>query len=575
MLVVQKYLLIAALFAAACGSGSAKSTTAAAPVPPPIPAGLKIERIHFQIYAVSWTPQVPPASGYDLEISIDGAPFYNSDGSGDFVAGTATISTPLSHELSSIVGRLRAVDGTVASDWGDPATATEGVLPGSILAFTTHRSGLDGDIPPIQVQLHNGSAVATDLRLDRTAVVFNRQPTNWVTLPPTDASLQSYQDFDVLDGVSYLYRVSYGKNGIFSETSDSLLSTFPLDLHPPLSVSASWLPWSGEHPVTAHVQWVNASATADTLQLLRFGTPLNVSVSPPAQAADDSPPWPFWPNLQYAVRAERLNYLPVDPQVSATVVMPPYALTGAIPLNASAPLLPGATDYLLDPAGDVHALLRDFSNDAATLYRPVNGDWETKALSSVAFLPVPAIALDSEAHPHVAYEVRVAAGADRALRHVWHDGSTWLSEDVTLEPGGSVVAFTAGSAGALHALYTRAAGDSVEYVYLDNSSGSWVRTALPALTGAAPAAVSLTVAQDGTVNVFSAGASLQLLTREADGTWASESLPDVPGRNATWFVAANQGHASVILSSVSVNGALNLFQLTPTAAGWGSPSLIA
>jgi hypothetical protein len=59
----------------------------------------------------------------------------------------------------------------------------------------------------------------------------NTQPTTWVALPPTDASMKIHEDFDVLDGMSYLYRLSYGKNGIFSDTSDSLLSTFPLDLH--------------------------------------------------------------------------------------------------------------------------------------------------------------------------------------------------------------------------------------------------------------------------------------------------------------------------------------------------------
>ena len=79
--------------------------------------------------------------------------------------------------------------------------------------------------------------------------------------------------------------------------------------------------------------------------------------------------------------AERLNHF-ANPQFSAEVMAPPYPPTGA------------------------------------TLYRPVNGDWEAKQLSNVRTLPVPAIALDSDAHPHVAYEALVAVGAGRTLRHV-------------------------------------------------------------------------------------------------------------------------------------------------------------
>jgi hypothetical protein len=133
-------LLIAAFLITACGSSNGKPPATTPPaVPPPVPAGLKLERTRYQIYAVSWTPQNPPATGYDLEISIDGAPFYISDGVADFAAGTANIGVFGSHELSSIVARLRAVQGRLVSDWSDPATATEGVLPGTILAFTSHR----------------------------------------------------------------------------------------------------------------------------------------------------------------------------------------------------------------------------------------------------------------------------------------------------------------------------------------------------------------------------------------------------------------------------------------------------
>jgi len=59
-------------------------------------------------------------------------------------------------------------------------------------------------------------------------------------------------------------------------------------------VSASWIPWTGEHPVQARLEWTNTSATADTHQVVRDGKPVT-SVPAPAATADDSPPWPSWP----------------------------------------------------------------------------------------------------------------------------------------------------------------------------------------------------------------------------------------------------------------------------------------
>jgi hypothetical protein len=570
-----------------CGKGSGTPSTTTLPLPPGAPTGLVIEHLGFGSYVARWTPPAGPIDGYQLQARINGGAF--EDASGPPIDRQATdqrllASTPDEiHELDLVEVRLRALLGKLASDWSNVTGLREIVLPGEVHASVSlaPRPNDPGsmNVAPIFVTIEKYSVVATELKLERTEVPGSGGSVSWSRLPPVDPAVTTYSDAAVLDGTAYRYRVSFGAQGVWSETSE--VETSALDVFAPAGLTASILPSTNGHPDGVHLQWTNRSATANAIAVstLQLGPASGVAKSvatlaATASAMDDLGAWPFWPVQAYRVVAQRTGYI-ATPGFSDIALLPPYVVSGPVTLDARTLSVPQADQYLLDGAGRVHASVR---GSPPKLFRPQGNGWESHDLLGVLFMLRPGVALDAADHPHVVYQTDDPVNAVR-LRHEWHDGTSWISEEVDLENTASALAFAADPAGRAHVLFTTGILGTGDVVHLSNESGSWVRTTLPDVPAASNPTRSLHVAPDGTVYVSIVGfrgTALGLLTRGTDGTWSAEQIPGVDAPQTAWFFPADRAHAAFAFERLTASPINEeLWYVAQTATGWAAPELIA
>lgn len=578
-----------ALLAAAIGCANGNATT---PPPPPaapgVPAGLAIVAEGFGNYLVRWTPPAGPIDGYELQSRINGGPFEAL--SGPPIDPRATDSRVLAttpneiHELDLIEVRLRTLTGKLASDWSNVAGLREIVLPGSINASTSIAFTDLGliDVPPIIVSIEKRSLVATEMKLERAEAVAPNATAGWVRLPPSDPSVTTYTDADVLDGTAYRYRVSFGAQGVWSEASE--IGTLMLAVSAPTGLTASIVSSSEGHPAGVHLQWTNRSATAQTVAIssmpfgLASGVTNTIATVPATLSATDDPgAWPFWPVQSYRVAAQRPGNF-ATPGFSTVARLPPYVLSGLLTLDVRTLSVPQANQYLFDGAGRIHASAPGAIRPG--LFRPQGAGWESHDLTgSVRSILRPGLALDAADHPHVVYDVDFPGPPPHLLRHEWHDGTGWTSEDVLIPDAATPLAFAVDPAGKAHVLYTTGILGSGDVVHLSKEPAGWVHTTLPDVPAATNPTRSVHVAPDGTVYVSligSPGSASGLLTRAADGTWSAEQVPGVDAPDLAWFFPANRGHAAFAFEKFATNPAGGeLWYVAQTATGWAAPELIA
>jgi hypothetical protein len=265
---------------------------------------------------------------------------------------------------------------------------------------------------------------------------------------------------------------------------------------------------------------------------------------------------------------------------------PPFTLHGALVLDAGFTDVPDGEVLAREASGALHVLRRNSA--AKTLYRPDGaGGHEAHALGTdwPTFFP-PFLALDPDGHPHVLYAPPVPAGGDstRTAHHVWHDGTVWHDETLTLEPSSDFSAvFAAGPGGAVHLVYVReAAGGGTERVHAVRADGAWTRTVLPAAALPFPT-YALHAAADGSVvlavaSYWGAAPAIALYTRPPTGSWTVEWVPGVEPFRATWLVAGDRGRAGLLVRRTPwVGGAPQeqFWYLARDAGGWAAPVLVA
>lgn len=544
---------------ACLGSGGSGDPVDPPPPPPPPPApptGLTlVPGSWWGHFDVAWSP---PAAG-----TYDAWEFEAADDDGPFEAIESTIPTwetsgyldaQGTAEAAWIHLRLRARRGTLASEWSNVASAQQRLRDPTWIHVTPTYAppGTTAVRAPVLVSWDCPSGIGPDVVLERA-----EQPTwpnvpLWQVLVTLPGCPTSYADAAVVDGGSYLYRVTFSAGGLLSRTVTSNAS-IPLDVLAPGDVAVSLIvPDGGGDPTGFRVSWTSLSATADRVTVANDGWDLG-TVAASAGAFDDLV-WPQWPGGKYRVRAWRDGYS-AGAGVSPWVAAPGFTLTGAISLASGTVAVPAGGRYARDPDGGVHVFENRWSS-GIVMYRPTAGGWDEHATTGDAWPIDPVLDVDPDGHPHAMFVLvrPCCVETPAVVRHVWHDGTSWQEEDLTLEPSASDFAFAAGPGGAVDLVYCRVSNGTVETVDAAKSGGAWSSSVLPT-----PAVLQshsrLDAGPDGTVFLLvgdGSGGDPLLLVRPPGGSWTVETVsgagaiaPDAYYDPGAWIAAGSDGNAAL------------------------------
>jgi hypothetical protein len=538
---------------------------------PGTPVGFSVIAPDFDILQLRWSPPSGGADSYDLEGRVGSEPWEAVERGipGDAIGGTIGLE-PATPELLTFGFRLRAVKHGKHSGWAE-TTYLRGVRPPMMVGANIAKSG-DGftRIGPITVAWTNRSSVATEVQLERApataAPVF-------LPLPVTHGAL-SYVDDDAAEMTTYQYRARYGTAGIWSEWATLTLSEM-IDLLPAKGLTVSSLAGGG-----VRVSWTPRSARANRQALLRwkafpgYGEPLP-ALSPTASEYED-PLDSQWPVLRYQVVTDRSDYPPATVWSEVAVVRP-FTLSGPPVLGASSISLRAGESFVRDGVGRFHVGSQGYSQPFVS--RATASGSEERVLSGFVFNQgPPRLGVDADDHVHVVYGRAGAQPTDPPiLTHEWHDGTSWVSEDVPGPfPAGiySYWAAVAAGTGAIHVVLPSVEGLLLHAV---KESGAWTTASLPA-TQAAALQQSFGVAPDGTAYEVVAGTTnsvsdCRLRVRPPGGSWGDEEIiPACLRPTSVWLLPANEGRAAVV---IGVDGpdviSTDLLLVRRQAAGGFSP----
>ncbi len=354
-----------------------------------------------------------------------------------------------------------------------------------------------------------------------------------LTLPPGRSS--SYQDTAVTEGKAYVYHVAISLDGY---TTPFLRMTRPVQLPvaAPVQVQAT--------PKVAGVDlaWVNKSTAATQIVIRRSDnqSTLDVASLPPGTTSYSDT------NLQLGTYAYRVvakvgTTETASSEVKATTLNPPDAL--ALTATTLSVLL--ADDAALLPTG---AWAFAGQNPFGMLANP--GDpWAAFYPDTASMLDRSLVQTDASGHPHSVYLIpSTTVPTQTVVRHLWHDGSAWQTEDLwegAIQHTYSMQSFhyTLDQAGRPRVLLDSSTSyyptvGSMRYLHYNGSA--WV---CDSLAGAANSTLSISAfslsldAADQPHLLFLIGNAAVEFLPSGPGTWTSATLTSEPlGTGSSCFV---------------------------------------
>jgi len=506
-----------------------------------------------------WDGPAGTIDGYEIEGRAPGAEWERiGDG---FVPATATAVdvslNPSTPELIRLSFRIRAARGSARSSFSNEASYVRGIRGPSRINVVLDRKDNFTRTGPITVTWTNDSAVATEVRLERSAMDFRggRGPWTALSLEPGAAS---YVDEDLQDQTAYVYRVSVGTAGIWSRPIEAFSE--PTDIVPPARLVVAAV--NGGFRLT----WTNRSQTANAVRVIRVAPypveAAQVASLGPAENSYTDPLAQAWPSTLYQVEAVRDAYPPAMAS-SDLVAVPPSTITSSfLSLKGSDLAVPDALSATRDDTGQWHFA----RSPPDSVLRPVPGGWDARALFDLWHFSTPAVAVDGQRHTHTAY---YRLGPPLTIWHTWHDGIAWHTEKVAIR----------GELTTTATFYLGVAQDGVAHVAWDDvlgfkhtvkTSGQWSEPELVTATGGI---TQFAVTRDGTAY---AANSTALARRLAGGSWsAADPVPGISAlpRDAI-LAAADSEHVAFVYGIQNILSDTDIWFVRKSAGAWGAPELV-
>lgn len=314
-------------------------------------------------------------------------------------------------ELTSYLYRVTNLASGVPSAASAPSAPTRTPLaPPSYLSAYVYSNG--------SVQLSWWVGNDCTYLLGRAEADASGTPTSaWSSLTVPAGRQYSLQDTSVTEGKAYVYRLAYSLNGY---TTPYRQTTQPvqLPLSAPVQVQAT--------PKVAGVDlaWVNKSTAATQIVIRRSDTQSTVDVASlqPGTTAYSDANLPLG-TYAYRVVAKAGTVETASSEVKATTLNPPDAL--ALTATTLSVLL--ADDAALTPSGTWA-----FAGQTPFGMLANPGDpWAAFYPDTTSQLNGSLVQTDASGHPHSVYLIpSTTVPTQTVVRHLWHDGSAWQTEDL-------------------------------------------------------------------------------------------------------------------------------------------------
>lgn len=505
-----------ALLSACGGSGSAAPPVQAGPGPVQLSASY--DPILLQV-TLTWVPPAGTFDGFNLEGRIGTGLFSQINTTlipSNVTRGTLTFSTP-PPELQPLDFRMFVVRNGL-----EGAASNVAAIQLPLDAPTALSAGFVPADGGVLVTWGTPSQLADHYVLERALCDPSGNPTGpWTSLLLGNPMASQYVDTDVSEVQGYLYRVTAWRGDLASAVAGptSRVAIPPLA---PTAFAAQAL------PAAVNLTWINHSQTATQIQITRSPAPpggSGILATLPASATsyqDTQVPMGFY---TYGINVSDGQNTTTGP----TVLGVPANAAGS-PLLSISPLA-GASAQVNTGALSPSGLWALGTTTPFTVFPAAWGTWTTWAPTNVLFAnPGSFLALDGQSLPHALYLTSTATSID--LTHAWSDGLAWHTEiALAMAASGSTPpAFCLDKAGIPQVLMDTGTGGVIPgLTYAHKVSGAWVLEPL--------AAAGTSDTYNGNPRLFLDAAdtphvlvptwtNTREYSRNADGTWAYQPLPD-------------------------------------------------
>ena len=539
---------------------------------PDAPASFGAASSTFDSVYLTWSAQAG-IDAWQLETRVGTGPWGPTAG---YAAGPSVWYVPLADvpEATTCAFRLRSIAAGHASAWAATQVLHGPRPPASVAAQPAPGNGSMN--APITVRWTNTSAVATDVRVERT-IRDNNADRPWIVLPGATLAAGALVDAGVEEGVAYTYRVRVGVGGVWSDAVEAW--TDPVVFFAPTELSAEMA------TTGVRLTWRSRSAAATETSIVVFHE--GESGVPEARLPGLPTSWvhgplPVWPVARYLVAVGDGGYRFASSNVAD---LPPFRIAGPPGLAASAATLPLGSAVARDGDGRFHVVVPT-AYDAFEVQRATATGPEAHACANVRGLFDPGIAVDATGNPHVVYERYGATAWITEVVHEAWNGTGWDAEVVGTIDAASYRSFALDPAGALHLVHVPQFATS-PLVHLVHEGLTTTETILPPdpISSLAPVKFDLATGPDGTAVVARAGPragagtdTIVVSTRTPGGAWSHDPAPVGTVVVVQLEVAAGSGGDVAIAwtdrSHFSVDGGDDVLVVRRTGGVWSAPERV-
>jgi hypothetical protein len=558
-----RVVALAALALAQAGCGITFPWSALTSGVPQAPSALSISPSGFDQVVVDW-PRIPGvADHFRLEMRVEGGEWVEADSG--WPMRLVSVDLSLLPEQVDVAFRLQLQRAGAVSAYTE-ARWRRGIRPPSGFAARAP-TGLPGSPPAGTVALSWTIASARSAQVELMRAPDLGAARSWSFLPAPPAGATAAADTEPPEAVPVVYRIRSVAAG---EVSDWVEATADgtVPLLPAVGLRAV------REPGGVRVTWTARSrrATGQVLERMALDGFLQPEAAfpLPADATSYLDPDPDpWPVRRYRVATDS-GPTSVERVTSAPAVIEAWLVPGPPDVRAGSVLLPWGASFARAPDGSFH--VAGFEGFAARVHRREAGAWAVHDLPDGVF-DVPALRVDAQGVLHTLYVVPGVTPAPPALRHDWHDGQGWRSEEVPAAlPSNFVPPVDIDAAGALHVLALRTGGDAIPGDHWVGQGGSWASEAIPAPDTAAGFLAAFRVASDGTAFALywasGSPSECRLQIRPAGGVWgATELVPGCGTARARHLIPGDGGLATVVLQVDDGLVATELWAIRRSAGG--------
>jgi hypothetical protein len=536
----------------------------------------------FDDLTFSWTPSPSSVDGYNLDGAVGSEAFsqINTDLIPKDTIGGALSLNPAMPEQLDLHFRIRSQSGTTYSSYAQ-ANYRRGIKPASTLS-----GSFDPIARGISLSWVKNTLVADGVSLQRR--VFGQTgPSPYAPLPPILVNATSYVDYDIQEGVTYGYQVIYTKGTESSApvATDGLYFNLAAPGHFTVSTDT----------VSATLTWVPQSKLATELRIVRSSiqswplpTDTPIAVLPPTATSYQDQG--LAPGQGYTYRVASFNALrdefATSPAVSA--ILKPQPVDSLV-FQSQLLLLPAAPGTQMDAQGDWLQWPVQLADQSFGLVTTTPSGVFNQGFGTVDAM-VPGIMMDRAFQPHIAYSVPSTTSSAEDLKHSWLDLSGWHTEAVATGShfsfnllGTQGIPFLVAPDGTPHLIYGKINYPTLKGVEAVWSPSGWTNTEDPQLVSLA--AFALDPAGDllgiRVVVIPQAGSStLELWTRDAQGTWSSEAIPGLTvgfgaGADSLNFQVGADGTLHLLAyAQATASTPMGLAYLEKRAGVWSQPEYL-